>query len=192
MTLSKPTLPAIAVVLIILAPLALVAPWAFVLAAPVALVLMFVVGVPTLAARELTTEAAPEGVELMCLEGLEESPEVAERIRGELATLFKETPAANDPVACACVTREGDHYLGVLRLRTTEGHAYAQVQGTTAAEAGDRMAATIHGYQSKFPVLQPEPVSYQECQNDCCHLGRKSIFYIDRDKFGRPRARKGA
>lgn|GEM_PF-3270886 len=192
MTLTKPTLPAVVVVLLVLSPLALITPWVFVLVAPFALVAMLVFGVPSLAAREVIKEKTPEGPELMCLEGLQDEPEVAERIRAELQVLFKDTPAANDPVACACVKREGDHWLGVLRMRTTEGHSYAQMEGATAAEAGTKMAETLHGYQAKFPILQPEPVSYQECQNDCCHLGRQSIFYIDRDKYGRSKARKGA
>lgn len=192
MTLTKPSLPAAAVVLIILAPLALITPWVFVLAAPFALVALFVFGVPSFAAREAIVEKPAEGVEVMCLEGLEKNPEVAERIRGEINTLFAATPAEKDPVACACVKQEGEQWLGVLRMRTTDGHAYVQVEGTTAEEAGGRMAETLQGYQKRFPVLQPEPVSYQECQNDCCHLGRKSMFYIDRDKFGRPGASKRA
>ena len=186
MTLTKPSLPALAVVLLFLTPLMLIAPWVFLLAAPVVMVVLLVFGVPSLAAREVIAEKASEGVEVMCLDGLEKNPEIAARIRGEINTLFADSPPEKDPVACACVNQEGEQWLGVLRMRTTDGHSYTQVEGATAAEAGDRMAEAIKGYQRRFPVLQPEPVSYQECKNDCCHLGRKSIFYIDRDKFGRP------
>jgi len=185
-TLSKPSLPAAVVVLLILSPLALITPWIFVLVAPFALVAMIFIGVPSLAAREATTEKAAEGVELMCLIGLGEEPKVVEQIQTELNAVWAAAPAAKDPVACACVRKEGDHYLGVLRMRTTDGHSYVQTEGATAAEAGTKLAEALQTYQKKLPKMLPEPPSYLECQADSCHLGRKSIFFIDRDKFGRP------
>ena len=184
MTLSKPSVPTLAVVVMILSPLLLLAPWAFVVAVPLALGGALYFGVPTVSGRRAKDEGG-EGVDVMCLEGLEAHPEVQAEIEAELATLWRDTPAEKDPVACACVRRDGDHWLGTLRMRTTEGHSYAQMTGTSPHDVGTKVAETVRQYQVKFPVLQPEPIPYQECNETACHLGRKSVFYVDRDIHGR-------
>ena len=182
MTLSRPTLPALAVLVMLLTPLVLVTPMAFAVAAPLAVGAAFVFGMPRFGGG--AKRSGPG--ELLYVEGLEAHPEVKDEIASELVRFWKDVPKESDPVACACVRREGDSWLGVLRTRTVDGHSYAQVQGASAAEAGAKVAETVRRYQAKRPVLAPEPVGYSECHEGRCPIGRKSVFYIDRDIHGRP------
>jgi len=185
MTLSKPSVPALAVLVMMLTPLMLVTPGAFLVAAPVAVGAALVFGLPRRTSHVGAKAKGEEGVEVMCLEGLDEHPEVKADIAAELEKLWRDTPAEKDPVACACVKREGEAWLGILRMRTTDGHSYAQMTGGTPQEVGTKVVETVRQYQVKFPVLQPEAVPYAECNEGCCPLGRRSVFYIDRDIHGR-------
>lgn len=189
-TRTRPSLPALAVLLLFLAPLALITPWVLVFVAPVALGAALVFGLPTLGLRPVVKPEEPEQkVDLLCLEGLEEHPELAEGLERELSALWADVPEHEDPAACACVKAHGDGYVGVLRMRSTRGHSYTELNGASPEEVGEKLVQEVASYRTKFPILKPEPEGHPVCTSASCHLGRASMFYIDRDKYGRPRSR---
>lgn len=193
MTKTRPSLPALAVLLLFLAPLAFITPWVLVLVAPIALGAALVFGLPTFGLRPALKPDEPDKkVDLLCLEGLEEHPEIVAGIERELEAVWANVPEHEDPAACACVKRSGDAWVGVLRMRSTKGHCFTEQQGSSPEEVGEKLTAEVRSYRTKFPILQPEPEGFPECTSAICHLGRGSLFYIDRDKYGRPRAQHKA
>lgn len=186
---SRIRIPIFGWAVLLLLPIGLFVPWVFVLLAP-ALFLAGIFGIGWAGFSHMWEEKAPEGpVDVLMLEGFEEAPTAEIAVRRELDALFEETPASEDPVACACIKKDAGRYVGVLRTRTHHGHTAEQFFGASPEDVGQQIGDKIAVYRASSPERTPEAEVCGECDSASCPMGRKSVFYVHRDDFGRPRAR---
>ena len=155
--------------------------WLLLALAPVLLVVAtpFVIIYGIYMALRSTVEAG----RILCLKGLRRNEEMEARYRSAIDRLLALAPPRAKPVACTCIRKDGDGYLGVVRIRTAEGSSYFQVHDTDIEKVAEGCIASVDSSKGRFPIFdRVKPVETPVCNRASCHMGKDSIFYIDEPK----------
>lgn len=156
--------------------------WLLLALAPVLLVLAtpFVIVYGIYMALRSTVEAG----RILCLKGLRRHEEMESRYRDAIDRLLSLAPPRAQPVACTCIRKDGDGYLGVVRIRTADGSSYFQVRDESIERVAEGCIASVDSSKGRFPIVDRiKPVETPVCNRASCHMGKGSIFYIDEPQF---------
>jgi hypothetical protein len=166
-------------------PLALVFPWMLLFLAPTLLAFGGFAAFGSRVERDARDPGEPH-VQFLEVRGLKAHPELEAAFKAKALEVFgKDGKRPSDAALCACVKADHDRggYLGVLRMRTPDGHTYAKVQGDTVPEIAQRWLEELDGYKGWVRV-RPRAVENETCNEEICHLD-KTIFEVETMRIGK-------
>ena len=110
---------------------------------------------------------------ILCIEGLVSEPELAKRLRSDIARVLKLAAPDTRPRACACVKESEGAFVGVMRVFNSKGHYLRRAAGTTAAAVAMGFSAALGEFEDAFPARGgARRVQCPECDPRTCPLRR--------------------
>lgn len=167
-------------------PLAFVFPWMLLFLAPV---LIAIGGFAAFGSHVERTERDAGDPEVAFLEvrGLQDHPALEAQVREKAARVFgKDSSRPAHTALCACAKPDVDapgRFVGVLRMRTPDGHTYTKVQGADVEEVAHKWLDELEGHAGWVRV-RPRAIQNDTCNEGLCHLD-KTIFEVNTMRIGK-------